>query len=880
MRFRCALLCMLVSGSAHATPRDHDIARAAVHRNAKVSGRLPLYYQARPSVAGGWLPALSRAPVVVELDHPATESDARGLAEAGLSVVTRRGVFVSGRIAAGALDRVANVAGVVRVVADGAPFGLVPPLDVMGPEVQAPDVWRESDGDQLPLAGAGQLLCVIDTGIDVFHPMFFRPDGGYWAWRDVDDDGVFTSGVDTLDDGTVLRSYNSVVFSFEEELGVLYDSDDGKHIAGIDWVYADLNGNGKRDMGTAAGFSDAWPSFGEPLFTSDDVDHDAVLDFGERLVALGTSKVHTYTTGAFIHSRGLNMIDAPREGSRHGTASSSVAVGGQRGFGRFVGVAPDADLMMVRTGSVSELFNHTDFCLNRGARVVLHEYAAWQGHFLDGSSPLERVITDSMAGGVVHINPVGNLAGAMKFSERELPRGGSLEMTLEVPDGYRDEPFSLFAFTLLWQGESGDLEVTLTDATGASAVAAEQTDQQTFHGGLFFATDRQDSPRGTARVDLFVFSGEEGTAKLSPGSWRVSVRDRAGSGPHQLVATVQDDQSGWDVGIHFPELASEAYLIGYPATADDTVGVAAYVGHGFDGGQPGTLAPKSGRGTRIDGARKLSVAAPEDPITAMFFEGQIAPMGPFSGTSGASPHVAGGAALLLQNDPTLSGLGVRDALEAGAVADSATGAIPNDAWGFGKLRIYHSLFGEDPIAGSAPVVSVAPIHVDLDEVVTIHAEISDPDDDVVRVELDRNYDGIYDEVLTDGTFVVQLGAVGSHFLKIRGTDSTGRVGVALARIDVHAPYVPSGGLSCAFVRPTPDPGEGAWLIFLLVGVIAHCRHRSDTVYLTSAYPRSDGPVPHGFVRPRRRQDGFEQNATDCGAGPSPRARATERVHDG
>ena len=136
---------------------------------------------------------------------------------------------------------------------------------------QAPDAWRQLDPVGYPVTGIGQVVCVVDVGMDVFHPMFFHADGGYWAWNDVDRDEAFSDGIDTLPNGTVLRSLNSLVFDFQG--GTLYGSGNAGHIAGIDWVYADTNGNGKRDFGAEAGFTDASPSMGEPLFTSDDVLH-------------------------------------------------------------------------------------------------------------------------------------------------------------------------------------------------------------------------------------------------------------------------------------------------------------------------------------------------------------------------------------------------------------------------------------------------------------------------------------------------------------------------------------------------------------------------------------------------------------------------------
>ncbi len=831
---------------AHAERPPSRIAIDAARASTKVSGRLSLFYRSRPSVSGARLPAANEAPVVVELDHRPTTEDVAQLERAGLRVSLRedgtavvRDVFVSGWASADVLAKVASQPPVVRISADGSPFGVLPPLDVTAAEVQAPAVWQQRGPAELPVTGAGQVVCVIDVGMDVYHPMFFHADGGFWGWRDVDRNGVFSDGVDTLNDGTVLRSLNSIVFSYQSS--ILYDSNSGAHIAGIDWIFADRNGNGQRDLGAQAGYGDDALGFGEPLFTSDDVNGNTVVDFGERLVALGTSKVQIYNTGSFIHTRGRDMNEAPRLNTNHGTASTSIVAGGQRGYSRFVGIAPDAELIMVRTSDVGQLFNHTDFCLNRGARVILHEYATWQGFFLDGSSPLERVIGESMQNGVAHINPAGNLAGAKKFYKQPLARGAFLDIALQVPPSYQDEPFGLFGFSLLWRGSVADLEIELTDATGQSMTVPDGPDQQPFHSGLLFVTDRQTSERGTARADIFIFSDAEGSVKLASGRWTVSVRDRTQAGPFELIATVQDDRSRWGVGIHFPEFDNEEHLVGHPGTADASIVVAAYVGHGFDGSTPGTRAPKSGRGTRIDGLALLSVAAPEDPIAAAFFEQHIAPMGPFGGTSGASPHVAGAAALFFQAYPMRNGMDFRDAVRAGALSDFDTGIVPNTDWGYGKLRIHKTLYGVDPPSGSAPVVEIAVTHVDVGERATVQAVVMDADEpaQALTIELDRNYDGVYDDVLAEGKFTVSYDEVGAYFLKVRATDSTGYSGAAIARIQVHAPYVPSGGLACqlssrpgasrrgASRRGSPA-GAISWLALTVLG-LARGRRRSNAI---------------------------------------------------
>lgn len=809
--FTIALACACLQTAARAD--DFGVAVAAA-RSPKVSKRLPLYFQGRPSVTGGFLAASARAPVVVEV----TSVDVARLEQAGLDVSRRedgtpvvRERFVAGLASPRALAKLALLPEVRRVHDDGSPFGLLPPLDVLGPEVQAPDVWRQLDALGLPVSGAGQTVCIIDVGLDVHHPVFFRPDGGYWAWKDIDRDGVFTSGVDTTTSGLTLRTFKSIVL--DPEGGALFDSGSDRHIADIHWVYADLNENGRRDFGADAGFSDASPSFGEPLYIADDVNDNHTLDAGERLVALGSSKVRAYNNGVLIYARGENLNEAPREGTYHGTASSSIVAGGQRGLTRFTGVAPEVELVAAKIGQADQLFRQTDFCLNQGARVILHEYAPWQGVFLDGSSPLEQTIASSMSAGVAHINPAGNLAGAQKMYKNQLARGQTLDIAIEVPADFAGEPFGLLAFSLLWPGAKDDLAITLRDATGHQAVIEDQ-DAQPFHSGLFVVNERVESDRGTARADIYVYGDQEGTVKLSPGRWTVSVSDSADDGPYQLLASLQDDESRWDKGIHFPDFANEDHLVGYPGTADSAIVVAAYTGQGYSGGVPGTRAVYSGRGTRIDGLALLSVAAPDDPIAAAHFDGFVAPFAVFGGTSAASPHVAGAAALVLQHDPTLTGVGVRDTLRAGALADEATGAVPNSDWGHGKLRIYQSLYGQAPPGGSPPTVSVPRVHVDAGDTVTLTAAIADAEDDLstLTIELDRDYDGVYDEVLASGTFTVSSDDVGAHFLKLRVTDPTGRSGETLARVDVHSTYLPSGGLACQLSPPTRRPS--GWLFLL------------------------------------------------------------------
>jgi subtilisin family serine protease len=129
---------------------------------------------------------------------------------------------------------------------------------------------------------------------------------------------------------------------------------------------------------------------------------------------------------------------------------------------------------------------------------------------------------------------------------------------------------------------------------------------------------------------------------------------------------------------------SENNTVTWPATADSAIGVGAYKNKSSNT----DINSYSGRGTRIDGRPCVTVAAPGSTVYSI---ARGVTYTAFGGTSSAGPHVAGGAALLLQADSTLGNGGVRRAIASGALADQFTGPVPNSTWGYGKLRILGAL---------------------------------------------------------------------------------------------------------------------------------------------------------------------------------------------
>jgi subtilisin family serine protease len=102
-----------------------------------------------------------------------------------------------------------------------------------------------------------------------------------------------------------------------------------------------------------------------------------------------------------------------------------------------------------------------------------------------------------------------------------------------------------------------------------------------------------------------------------------------------------------------------------------TVGAVGWDSRGLEG--------FSSRGPTADNRVKPDVVGPDRVVTASYG-------GEFPGTSAATPHVAGAAALLLSRNPGLSATALRQALEKATTSGGSTTAKNNDV-GFGLIDL-------------------------------------------------------------------------------------------------------------------------------------------------------------------------------------------------
>jgi subtilisin family serine protease len=198
-------------------------------------------------------------------------------------------------------------------------------------------------------------------------------------------------------------------------------------------------------------------------------------------------------------------------------------------------------------------------------------------------------------------------------------------------------------------------------------------------------------------------------------SLRIVMKTIATSGTVHFwnVTELTNDVGNW--GMPFTTAGSGTIAgdnkngISEPSCSDDVISVAAYATqYQTQSGSyvGGAIASFSSIGPRYDGVMKPDVAAPGVAIISSIssytdaaytsqgnvnFNGRTYHFAKFSGTSMASPMVAGIAALILDANPYLSAHQVKEIIMQTARQDNYTGIIPDSGsvqWGAGKVNAY------------------------------------------------------------------------------------------------------------------------------------------------------------------------------------------------
>ncbi|MCB2155927.1 FG-GAP repeat protein [bacterium] len=581
----------------------------------------------------------------------------------------------------------------IEFIEPGKGLHEVSTLDVSVPEIQA-DIRHQWPTGTNAFGNTGQGIRVADwdSGVDVTHPFFFRAEPYIrYDLVDADNNGFFTPGVDGVDlDGSgVLESDEYLDFVDSFALPGVYDTH-------TDWLYNDANRNGERDTGSAAGFSESDAAYGELVFYVEDTNGNHILEVGEKLAPFKESKIYKALGAGYIeYTRGSNLIDTPPDPGGHGTSVLGIVAGQELGFGRaYVGVAPGAELLPIDRKSNPNHISTLTWALTNGADVCLWEFGGWTGQYLDGSSSLEMAITQEMEGTrSVHVIPNGNLGTSDRHAQQDFT-GAITEMKTQTLDIPADPGIKYLAFSLLYTGELSDFRYEIRQGTSGDWTSINPNvlprdvaigDDHTAYGVI----ETGPTVRGTVRYDMQLARNDR--AAMS-GNWQLRLAKYTNS-DRRVHFYVADDATSWSGGAYWVDNSTPASTITWPSTADKGINVGSYSVDILEG----PISGFSGRGPRIDGwANVLDIAAPGDyDILTCISTAQLGDWGyytNFGGTSAAGPHVAAACALLWEAVPSSTPADLAAAINDSAHTDSDTGAVYNDQWGWGKLRIHDAFF--------------------------------------------------------------------------------------------------------------------------------------------------------------------------------------------
>jgi len=508
-------------------------------------------------------------------------------------------------------------------------------------DVSVPEIGADRASSEYGAIGTGVIVGVIDTGIDVLHPDFIRPDG--------------TSRVLFVWDQNANTGTPPVGFGY-----------------GREYTAADIAAALKTPY--------ARPRDGSP------------------------------------------------EGPGHGTHVCGIAAGNGRATGRYKGVAPDADLIVVAADFEHSL-DANRYILRKAEElkrpVVIN--LSWGSHYgphdgtdleaaglnaLVGPGKPGRAITVAAGNeGEDRIHASGKVAvGASAAFSAYTPLGTSL---VEI-DIWHDST-DTFSTSVGYRSSAGTNTTVTSAATGT--VRRKSITSGTFAGAVV-TIDCSEAPYANnpslshVMVDIDLSQTDYGGRPNLP--WVITLQRTSGTGTGQFHAWLSSEDGQYFMQ-KLGEVAGDSEIsITDQACAANLISVGSYVtrtrwtnvdGRLVDLGVPGypsgSISYFSSRGPTRDGRRKPDLVAPGEWIASALSgdaevtysdRATVADDGMhwyMQGTSMSSPHVAGVIALMFQINPKL------DAAEVQSILQDTARRISDQEWtpdgGAGKINALAAL---------------------------------------------------------------------------------------------------------------------------------------------------------------------------------------------
>lgn len=422
-------------------------------------------------------------------------------------------------------------------------------------------------------------------------------------------------------------------------------------------------------------------------------------------------------TAADINANLAAQVDV----SGHGTHVLGTAGGDGSGTGgvipahTFVGMAPKADLCMVKTNfQTTGVFDGVAYIMNlatslgKNAAVNLSLGSHYGPH--DGSDTFEAGLSALTGPGKIICKSAGNERGVAQHAEI-FAAGAGTNATMNIAGSATNRVIAIAGYYNAT--ETIDIQITTPNGTIIGPITlgnlnAAYPGTATLNGRVYLENGIVTYPSGAREIYVEI---SPAAGQNMNGLWTFRAIPVALGAANGEVDFWRFFQSTGSTGNFALGNQNAEELVSEPGNSVELITVAAWTSKRvwndcnglnlqFNGSvNPGNLAPFSSPGPTRDGRQKPDIAAPGAAIasTTSFDIAQICAAGGSlnladglmhtmnQGTSMAAPHATGAAALILQKYGAVNPAFVKTFLNQRAIVDGFTGAVWNKDFGNGKL---------------------------------------------------------------------------------------------------------------------------------------------------------------------------------------------------
>ena len=325
-------------------------------------------------------------------------------------------------------------------------------------------------------------------------------------------------------------------------------------------------------------------------------------------------------------------------------------------------MAPGAQLYLMKVGDNLDLMDAKDYCIANGIKIINHSVGWYISNFYDGTCYFDNAVCaadHAYRNGILWANAAGNDARSHYQATFNDTDGDRLHNVTET-----DNFISLYAF-------EGDPIIALL-TWDAWPATDQDYDLLLFNSAMKLVDYSTGWQTGTQPPQEGIFY----TVPAS-GVYYLAVKNARATSSHRFsIFNFYQDLN--------PYIASSSLVS--PADATGVMAVAAINSTQWLTGPQEYF---SSQGPTNDGRVKPEISGPDGVYSFIY-----TPLyGSFQGTSAASPHVAGAAALILSNSPAFTVSQLWDTLVSSAIGLGTSGQNP--IFGYGRLNL--STLSVDPV---------------------------------------------------------------------------------------------------------------------------------------------------------------------------------------